>query len=433
MMLVLATVFLLAVLLILILKSNFLPGNIMALLPIAVALVIGTGFSNTLGFVHEGISDVLVIAALLIFATIYFGVMSDAGLFEPIINRLLRSRLIGKSVFSVVAVTALIAVVTHLDGQGITTLMVTVPPMLIVFDKLKISRTLMALIFCTVVTTMNILPWAGPAARAATVLGLEDVMILYRKLAPVQVISLISSFVILYFASRAEQKRGLFIPAGDVQLVGQIAVSEETKALQRPKLFWINLIITVILIASLFIGVPSYIGFLIGCAIVLPLNYRTAKEQNARIKSYAGNLLVNVYTVVGAGALLGIMDGTGMFDALANAIVSVIPSQLNSVIHIIVGLLVTPLSWLLNADAMIYGVMPVMVNIGAQYNVSPDTVASMFVVGRCLGGGLCLTTASTYLGLGLMGLNYRDAFKVIFKWSLLLGTTMVILTAIIVK
>jgi CitMHS family citrate-Mg2+:H+ or citrate-Ca2+:H+ symporter len=335
-------------------------------------------------------------------------------------------------VFSGVAVTALIAVDTSLDGQGVSALIITVPPMLIVFDKLKISRTLLALIFCTILTTMNLFPWAGPTARAAAVLGLEDAMILYRKLVPVQVISLISSFVILYFASRVEQKRGLFIPAGDV-IMGKIAVSEEVQALQRPKLFWVNLGITIILIVSLFIGVPSYIGFLIGCAIVLPLNYRTVKEQNARIKDHAGDLLVNVYTVLGAGALLGIMDKTGMFSALANGIVSIIPSQLNSVIHIIVGLLITPLSWLLNADAMIYGIMPVMVNIGIQYSVSPHTVAAMFVVGRCLGGGLCLTTASTHLALGLMGITYREGFKAIFKWILLLGTTMVILTAIIVK
>jgi CitMHS family citrate-Mg2+:H+ or citrate-Ca2+:H+ symporter len=432
-MLVMATVFLLAVLLVLILKSNFLPGNIMALLPIAVALIIGTGFSSTMEFVHEGISDVLVIAALLIFATIYFGVMADAGLFEPIINRMLRHRFIGKSVFSVTAITALIAVITSLDGQGISALMITVPPMLIVFDKLKISRALMGLIFCTVLTTMNLLPWAGPMARTAAVLGLDDVMILYRKIVPVQAVSLISSFVILYFASRAEQKRGLFIPAGDLQLTGQLAASEKTKALQRPKLFWINLIITIILLASLFIGVPSYIAFLLGCAIVLPLNYRTAKEQNARIKAHAGDLLVNVYTVIGAGALLGIMDGTGMFNALASAIVSVIPSQLNSVIHIVVGLFITPLSWLLNADAMIYGIMPVLVDVGTQYGVSPDTVAAMVVVGRCLGGGMCLTTASTHLGLALIGINYRDTFKAIFHWVLLLGTAMVLLTAIIVK
>jgi CitMHS family citrate-Mg2+:H+ or citrate-Ca2+:H+ symporter len=432
-MLVAASIVLLALLLILILKSNFLPGNVMALVPIAVALIIGTGFSNTMKFVHEGISDVLVIATLFIFATIYFGVMSDVGLFDPIINRMLRNRFIGKSVFSVVAVTALIAMVTSLDGQGVSALMITVPPMLIVFDKLKISRTLLALVFLTVLTSMNILPWAGPTARAAAVLGLEDVMILYRKMAPVQVICLISSFVVLYFASRAEQKRGFFVPAGNVQLTGQISASEETKALQRPKLFWINLSITVILIVSLFIGVPSYIAFLIACAIVLPLNYRTAKEQNARIKDHAGDLLVNVYTIVGAGALLGIMGETGMFTALATAIVSVIPSQLNSVIHIVVGLLLTPLSWLLNADAMIYGIMPVLVDVGAQYGVSPHTVASMVVVGRCLGGGLCLTTASTHLGLALMGLNFRDAFKALFKWILLLGTAMVIVTAIIVK
>jgi CitMHS family citrate-Mg2+:H+ or citrate-Ca2+:H+ symporter len=421
----------LAILVILLLKSNFLPGNVMALVPLIVALAIGTGFEKTLGVMHEGISDVLVIAALFIFASIYFGVMSDAGLFEPIINRLMKSKFIGKSVFSVVAVTAVIAMITHLDGQGLTTLMVTVPPMLIIFDKLKISRTLMSLIFCTVVGCMNLLPWAGPVPRVAVVLNM-DVMDIYMKLLPVHIIGLVLSFVVLYIASKAEQKRGEFIPATDAGL-GQIELSDAEKALRRPKLFWANLVITILLLASLFLGLPSYIAFLVACAIVLPLNYRTTKEQNALIKRYAGNTLVNIYTIIGAGALLGIMEGTGMFDALGNAIVSLIPESLGGGIHIILGVLVTPLSFLLNTDSMMYGIMPVAINVAAGYGIPAITTAAIFSAGRVIGTGLCLTTPSVYLGLGLMGITYKEGFKANAKWLLLLGTVLVLITAVIVR
>jgi CitMHS family citrate-Mg2+:H+ or citrate-Ca2+:H+ symporter len=357
--------------------------------------------------------------------------MSDAGLFEPIINALMRSRFIGKSVFSVTAITALIAIVTHLDGQGVTTLMVTIPPMLIVFDKLKIRRVLMALIFCIVVGVMDMLPWAGPVTRAAAVIGV-DVMVLYRKLLPVQIIGLPLSFVFLYIASRAEQKRGEFIPITDAGF-DRAEADDAAKSLQRPKLFWINLIITVVLLASLFIGVPSYIAFLLGCAIVLPLNYRSVKEQNARIKACAGNVLLGSYTFIGAGALLGVMEGTGMFEALASAVVALIPTGLNNVVHIIFGLLVTPLSYVLNTDAMIYGIMPVIVNIGIKYGIAPVTIAAIFIAGRVMGTALCITTPSVYLGLGLMGITYKEGFRYGFKWSLLLGTILVLLAAAIVR
>ncbi|MDL2258191.1 hypothetical protein LJC42_03400 [Eubacteriales bacterium OttesenSCG-928-K08] len=433
-MLVAASVVLLAALLILILKSKFLPGNIMAMLPLAIALIIGTGFTETLTMAHEGIVDVAAVVVMFIFATVYFGVMSDVGLFEPIIGRLMRIKGVGKSIFSVVAVAALIAMLAHLDGQGVTTLVVTVPPMLIVFDKLKIRRPLMALIFSTVVGCMNMLPWGGPVARAATVINM-DVMELYKQMVPVQLIGLVLSFGVLFLASRQEQKRGEFTPSSEVSF-GQVEVSEaseQVQALRRPKLFWFNLALTVVLLVLLFAGVPAHIGFIFGCAVALPVNYRSIKEQNARIKAHAGNLLIAVYTIVGAGVLLGIMEGTGMFEALATAIVSIIPPALSNYVHIILGLLSTPLSFLLNTDAMIYGILPVAVNIGAQYGVSAVTIAAMIISGRVIGAGLCITTPSVYLGLGLMQIDYKDGFKLVFKWALLLGSILVLLSALLVR
>ena len=125
-MLIAAGIIILVLLLVLILKSNFLPGNIMAVVPLIVAILFGLGFENTLEMAHNGILDVAAIVVLFIFASIFFGVVSDAGMFDPIIKGLMKSKWIGKSIFSVVCIAGIIAMVAHIDGQGVTTLIVTV-------------------------------------------------------------------------------------------------------------------------------------------------------------------------------------------------------------------------------------------------------------------------------------------------------------------
>lgn len=429
MLLGITSIIMLVLLIAFILKGRFMPGNIMMLLPMLAALLIGTGVSDTLKFTHLGITSVLPIAALFIFAIIYFGVMSDVGLFDPIIGFLTKK--VKNRVFSVLVITACITIVSHLDGQGVTTLLVTVPAMLPIFDQMNIKRTMLALVFITMVPVMNLIPWGGPIARAGSVIGMDPTALTIKML-PVIIIGLVLCFVIYYIASKQYERKGVFI--SDVELkAGELEIREEEKALKRPKLFVANAIITVIVLAALFAGLPSYILFMIGCAIVLPLNYRTLKEQNARVKAHAGNILIPVYTIIGAGALLGIMGNTGMIEVLANSVVNIVPEALSSSIHIIIGLFITPINYVLPADATIFGIMPIILDVTAQFGVSATTIAGMFTIGHNVGVALSITQPAVYLALGLMGLEYREAFKDNFKWSIALGTALVLITAIIVR
>jgi CitMHS family citrate-Mg2+:H+ or citrate-Ca2+:H+ symporter len=356
--------------------------------------------------------------------------MSDAGMFEPIISRLMRVKWFGKSVFSVVLIASLVTMITHLDGQGITTLMVTVPPMLIIFDKLHISRLLLGMVFVTIAGSLNILPWSGPVIRAATVIDV-DVMVLFRSLLPTMALGLVLSFIALYVESRKEQKTGAFTPA-DAAAFMSIKVSEEAAALRRPKMFWFNIALTVIVLVLLFLGIPGHLTFLAGCAIALPANYRSVKEQTGRIKAHAGNILDASYTIIGAGILLGVMEGGGIFTALGTGFANLIPDAFDKYIHLIFGLFIAPLSYLLNSDAMLYGIMPVVVNTGGEAGVSATKIAAMFVAGRVITTGLCLTTPSVYLGLGLMGITYRDAIKRAFIWTLVISMILVYFAALTV-
>ena len=108
----------------------------------------------------DGIRSVAPTAALLAFAVVYFGVMNDAGLFEPFIRRIVR--LVGSDPLKVVIGTAAVASIAHLDGAGASTFMVTVPAMLPIYRRLGMSPLVLTCTTALAAGTMNILPWGGP-------------------------------------------------------------------------------------------------------------------------------------------------------------------------------------------------------------------------------------------------------------------------------
>ena len=102
---------------------------VVALTLVPVVAAIAGGFTSEIGaFAMDGIRSVAPTAALLAFAVVFFGVMNDAGLFEPFIRWIVR--LVGDDPLKVVIGTAAIAAIAHLDGAGASTFMITVPAML---------------------------------------------------------------------------------------------------------------------------------------------------------------------------------------------------------------------------------------------------------------------------------------------------------------
>lgn len=432
-MLVFVGLLMLLILAVVLVTGKAIPSVPLSILPVIGALAVGTAFPKTMMFVAKGMITVLPVAALFAFSIIYFSIMSDTGLFDRIVKFLVKR--IGGSVYSVLCVTAIITMISHLDGSGVSTILITLPAMLPVFIALKIRREALALTMGLSVAAMNIVPWGGPTARAAAVIGV-DPAILWRQMIPIQLVGLALVFVVIFFLARIEMKRGEF--AGNLNNIQMTErkLSEEEAALKRPQLWWANLVITIILLAALIAGVPSFVAFMVGCAIVIPLNYHTPKEQEGRIKAHAKNVLPVIFIILGAGALLGVLNGTGMLDALASALLSLVPEFLTSYMHVIIGVLTTPLSILLDADTMMFGMLPIVVKavgaVGAT-GASSASVASIFVIGHNYGIGLCMTSASVYFGLGMIGLEYKAIFKYSVLWKLGIGTLMILLSAVIIR
>ena len=65
---------------------------------------------------------------MFVFAILFFGIMTDAGMLDPIIDRILKT--VGTRPTRIVMGTTLLALLVHLDGSGAVTFLITIPAML---------------------------------------------------------------------------------------------------------------------------------------------------------------------------------------------------------------------------------------------------------------------------------------------------------------
>ncbi|MCR9084896.1 MAG: SLC13 family permease, partial [Cyclobacteriaceae bacterium] len=137
------------------------------LVPVLTGIIAGKT-SELPQMISEGISSIAPTGVMFVFAILFFGVLMDAGTFKPIISKLLR--LAGNDPLKIVMVTAILAMLVHLDGSGAVTFLVVIPAMLPVYDQLGMSRLTLASTTALAAGTMNILPWGGPTIRAASAL-----------------------------------------------------------------------------------------------------------------------------------------------------------------------------------------------------------------------------------------------------------------------
>ena len=232
-------------------------------------------------------------------------------------------------------VTVLTACVVTLDGDGTTTILIVTAAFLPLFKKMNMKLSYLAMMIIMPCGIGNCLPWGGPLARAASVIG-ADVNVVFRTFLPVLVVGMIYIIILGYFLGKAERKRlGYVKGSNEIITAEQIeemcrVITETDKEFKRPKLFWFNAIFTVALLVALIMGVASgALLFLIGTAIVLAVNY-SFKDQRERISANGGDTISVAVIIMAAGSFMGVLNGSGMADAIAANFASLIPESLGS-------------------------------------------------------------------------------------------------------
>ncbi|MCI8741346.1 MAG: citrate:H+ symporter [Lachnospiraceae bacterium] len=397
-----------ALIVILLLKGKMSPIVVLALIPAAAALILGHGPQEVAGFIKDGIGTTTSNGILFIFSVIYFGVMSDTGMFDVIVNFLIRRA--GNNVIAVTVATAIIATIAHLDGTTATTVLITIPALYPVYKAMNIDGKILLCLTGACMGVMNLLPWGGPVARAATVLAM-DANELWHILIPVQIIGLIFNIVLAVLLGMLAIRQGAGAGKGEVVETDQKAKDEEA-ALRRPRLLLFNLALTIGLIAVLSVGyITSYVAFLLALSLALAVNYPSLKLQDKLIKKHAPAALMISATLFAAGAMVGIFDGTGMLTDMANAIMHVIPGFLGRFIHVIFGILALPLGLCIGTDAYFYGIMPLVMEVGETYGVASLSTALTMIIGKNLALMVSPLTPATYLAIGLTGTELKDHMK----------------------
>ena len=413
---------------VLLLKGKMSPIVVLTLVPALAALLLGFTPVQIADFIKDGVKTTTTNGILFIFSVIYFGVMSDTGMFDVIVKKLVK--LAGDNVIAVTVSTAIIATIAHLDGTTATTVLITIPALYPVYKKMKIDPKILLCITGACMGAMNLLPWGGPVARAATVIEM-DANELWHILIPVQVMGLVANIGVGVLLGMYAKKHGAGQGKGEEIALDEKAAEEEA-ALRRPKLLIVNLLLTIALLAVLSSGiVTSYVAFMIALALALAINYPNLKLQDKLIKKHAPAALIISATLFAAGAMVGIFNGTEMLTAMANVIIGIIPGFLGKYLHIIFGILALPLGLCIGTDAYFYGIMPLVIEVGSTYGIAPLSTAITMIIGKNLALMVSPLVPATFLAIGLTNTELKDhmKFSIPIYWAV--SVIMVIIAVII--
>jgi CitMHS family citrate-Mg2+:H+ or citrate-Ca2+:H+ symporter len=398
----------------LILSKKMTPLGALIAVPVLTSLVGGFGV-KTATFMVRGIQDVAAVAGMFIFAILYFGIMTDAGLLDPIIDRILAAA--GSSPVRIVIGTALLALLVHLDGSGAVTFLVTIPVMLPLYQRLGMDPRVLACA-ASLAAGVNFLPWTGPMIRATASLHLQTADI-FNPLVPVQAAGLAFVFLYAWWMGKRESRRlGTQLPGR--QSPHQRQLSEEERVLRRPGRFWINLILTLLMIAGMtVVKLDPVAAFMVGVACALPINYPSLKMQRDRIDAHARTALLMAGILLAAGAFMGILKESGMLAAMAQSAVAAAPVGAARHFPFLLGLLSMPLSMVFDPDSYYFGVLPVLAEAGRAFGIPPVQMAQASVLGQMTTGfPVSPLTPATFLIVGLTGIELREHQKFAFPFLL---------------
>ncbi|MEU5295988.1 CitMHS family transporter [Streptomyces umbrinus] len=468
-----------ATFLVLIMMKKMSPIAALVLIPALFCVFVGKG-AHLGDYVIEGVGTLAPTAAMLMFAIVYFGVMIDVGLFDPIVRGILK--FCKADPLRIVVGTALLAAIVSLDGDGSTTFMITVSAMYPLYKRLKMSLVVMTGVAATANGVMNTLPWGGPTARAATALKL-DAGDIFVPMIPALAVGLVAVIALSYVLGLRERKRLGVLSLTDVltdekQLVeepetetvlvgagaaaggpgdGKVRMTKTTggagsgtdasddgdddgeeddirlqgldpnRPTLRPKLYWFNALLTATLLAAMIMELlPIPVLFVLAAALALTVNFPHIPDQKARLAAHADNVLNVSGMVFAAAVFTGVLQGTGMVDSMAKWLVDGIPDGMGPHMALVTGVLSLPLTYFMSNDGFYFGVLPVLAEAGAAHGVSPLEIARASLVGQPLHMSSPLVPA-VYVLVGMAKVEFGDHTKFVVKWAAL--TSLVVLGA----
>ncbi|KAB1658836.1 CitMHS family transporter [Pseudoclavibacter sp. CFCC 11306] len=375
---------------VLIMTKRLSPAVALIAVPTIFALFTGIGWG--LGdAITPAVKSLAPTMALLTFAIVFFGTMLDVGLFDPLVRGI--TKVCGTDPVKIVVGTAVLAAVVSLDGDGSTTFIVVTSALLPIYLKMGLSPVVLTCVAGLANGTMNIIPWGGPTVRAAAALQVSATDVFVPML-PSLGVGLLVMLAFAWHLGVLERRRLATANgfSGSVNTEVLTTVSQDSlvsgmldpdREKRRPKLFWFNAVLTLAVLVLLVVDVlPLYYVFMLGTALALIVNFPKPSAQFEQLVAHASSVLSVVSMVMAAAVLIGVLDGTGMVDAMSNWLVSIIPSSLGPYLAVITGVLSIPMTFFISNDAFYYGMLPVLAQSAQQFGIEPVEMARASIIGQ---------------------------------------------------
>ncbi|MDE5909008.1 MAG: hypothetical protein K2H52_09770 [Lachnospiraceae bacterium] len=388
---------------------------IFIIVPVGVCLFLGFSFRDISSFIGTGLQSVLNTVVLFTFAMIYFSILNDVGMFDFIFSKIMR--FLGNKVELVMWITCLIATISHLDGSGAITMLVTIPMMLPVYKKMKIRPEALLLLASVCSGAMNMTPWCSSVLRLTSATGVEP-LDLWRYVLPLQMICLVLSYLAVIPLARLERRHGAGMTNEEFEILKQ-NLNKPVKLKVSKKIIYFDMILTILLIAVMLTGFLNVnLAFMLALAIAIVVNFPDPGEQTKKIKEFGGIVLNMIMIILAIGVLIGVLTDSGMLGSMVDTLIAVIPEELGEHLTGIVSTVSVPLSILLGSDTVYMAVAPLLSNVVTLFGASVMQLDAALLVGACLSANLCLVGPTPYLALGLANVEMSSNLKYCFPWVL---------------
>lgn len=400
----------------------------LVLIPALAALV--AGFGGEMGpMILDGLAKVAPTGIMIAFAVLYFSLMIDTGLFDPLIRGILR--LAKDDPLRIAVGTAVLTMCVALDGDGASTFLITVSALLPVYKRLRMSPLVLTGVVCLGAGVMNMVPWGGPTARAMAVLKLDSSQV-FTPVLPAMAAGIAWVLVASYLIGLRERRRlgALSLDREAVPVAGGGPGTPLAPARTRhPLLTAFNLALTVALLVGLVTQVmPLPVLFVIGFAIAAIVNHPTWEKQQELLERHAKSVVLVTTMIFAAGVFTGILTGTKMIDEMAAAFVGVIPESFGGHLPVLVAVTGMPLSLVFTPDAYYFGVLPVLAQTAGGFGIESAEIARAAILGQMTTGfPLSPLTAATFILVGMSGVQLGQHQRFIFGWAF--ATTLVMTAA----
>lgn len=403
-----------------------LPFNfVLFIAPILCALILGYSVEETSTFVVEQLASMMKSAGfMLLFAFLYFQMLTEAGMFDTIVSAVTRKLGNRMNVIVIMILTTLVGGFSILTGNFTPAYLITFPLLVPLYKKFDFDREAAFIIAQTAMSALCFIPWGIGMAYTASSAGLDA-----DQLAAASVpwgLCFIPVIILqwIYFGIKHKKRVGTFQAVLDTV--------EETEKKEnpnlRPKLFWVNLVIFILCLVALGIfGIKPYFVFIFATVITAMINYR---DNFNEIFSKVGPMYLNILIMLLAiNVYQAVFNNTGMVEALSDGLMQVCPQFLLRYIHIIMLLLCVVIIYVVPFQ-IFNALYPVFISIGAGFGIPAVAIIAPFVCNLSLATSSTPTNSSTYTGCALTETDVQHFCKKAVPVQTVTNA-IVILTAII--